>query len=172
LKAEARRLFFALWPSDALRESIQRSNSDAIAASGGRIIPAGNYHVTLAFIGAVAATRVAEIEQLGAAIRAPSFDVAFTAMEFWPRSGVLCLTSSHAPSALLGLAQTLHFRLFGEPPSHPFRPHVTLARDLNIPAAAISIEPISWPVRDFVLCESHSRSGGSQYEVLARWPLL
>ena len=52
-----------------------------------------------------------------------------------------------------------------------FRPHVTLARDLRRGRAIQKIEALRQEVNDFALVESVRDGSGSQYSVLARWPL-
>lgn len=54
----------------------------------------------------------------------------------------------------------------------PFRPHVTLMRDLRNRPPAPAFEPIVWPVREFCLVQSAVGPVGSVYTVLCRWALV
>lgn len=68
-KRVTRRVFFSLWPEDALRGEILRGIGDFVSASGGRAVPAANLHVTLLFLGSVEESRIAEL--CGIALAAP-----------------------------------------------------------------------------------------------------
>jgi 2'-5' RNA ligase len=59
-----------------------------------------------------------------------------------------------------------------EPESRPFRAHLTLARKVHAPVAAVPFQPLLWPVADFALVESITDRSGSVYTPLATWPLL
>src|SRR2546421_394268 len=56
-----RRLFFALWPSEALQSAFTHATRKAVRACGGRPVPAHNLHVTLAFLGSVPERRIPEL---------------------------------------------------------------------------------------------------------------
>jgi 2'-5' RNA ligase len=59
-----RRLFFALWPSDAVRARLAQ---EAQSHAGlGRAIPVRNLHITLVFLGGVQEERVVEVLQAAA----------------------------------------------------------------------------------------------------------
>src|SRR5579883_616458 len=61
--APTRRLFFALWPDEAMREAMVQAIREPVRASGGRPVHAGNLHVTLAFLGAVPERRLTELAE-------------------------------------------------------------------------------------------------------------
>ena len=171
---DRRRLFFSLWPSDACRAQLESATSAIAHASGGRIIPPRNFHVTLLFLGEVLASRIDAVQQLAGAITGvPRFDLRFDRVEAWPGSNVLCLTTSETPSTVIELADQLRYCLRGEQfrwGEQEFRPHVTLVRDLPRLRATESIEPLCWNVNEFVLVESRP-GNGSTYSVIGRWPL-
>lgn len=59
-----------------------------------------------------------------------------------------------------------------------YRPHITLARNLprrnSTMEGAIEeagIESVEWQVNELVLMDSTATRSGSDYRVLARWPL-
>jgi 2'-5' RNA ligase len=182
------RLFFALWPSDALRARIEAATHAAAHESGGRVIPARNLHVTALFLGEVPRARVADVKQAAAAMTAPAFDLTFDRLEAWSRSHVLCLTCSQTPPALDDLVGQLRSQLraqrFRLDDEHLFRAHVTLARDLprlsptqlfaplNGPVSrGIPLPVIDWPVSELVLIESKPGRDGAHYSPMERWPL-
>jgi len=151
-----RRLFFALWPADELRRQIEEATVGPARHSGGHVVPARNFHVTLAFIGDVLPPQVDEVITAGAATSAPRFSMAFDQVE----------------DRLFFTLLEKQIKLKRE----VYRPHVTLVRNLPSLRPLQKIEQIGWPVQEFALIESapaadESRSDESRYTVLARWPL-
>ena len=168
------RLFFALWPTDEFRAEIQTSTQAIAEASGGRLIPPRNYHVTLLFLGDVPVESVAAVQQAAAQLAgSPAFELNFDGIEAWQRK-VLCLTTSTPPAAAIELSARLRSNLGSHLPrhdEHEFRPHVTLARDLPRAQRARKVKALCQKVVDFSLVESVRDASGSHYSVLARWPL-
>ncbi|PZN27436.1 MAG: RNA 2',3'-cyclic phosphodiesterase [Proteobacteria bacterium] len=174
LPTRTRRLFFALWPAPALRRAIEHDTRALARRSGGRIVPARNFHVTLAFLGSVAESRLADLVRAGGAARAPRFELSLDRVQTLPRANVLCLAPSVTPIELRRLVDALRVALEAEGfelERRPFRPHLTLVRRLNRPMPTLPLPPVVWPVEEFVLVESRTAAAGSEYEVLARWPL-
>ena len=189
----SRRLFFALWPSDEFRNDLVSATRAIADDSGGRVIPPENLHVTLLFLGQVPEARFEAVQQAAAACaNAPAFELSFDRAEVWGRANLLCLATSATPPAATALAEKLRHSLRDEvsgTSEHEFRPHVTLARDLQrrpaiapciastsaIPGGrrrAEPMQPLCMKVNDFVLVESRPGPRGSQYAVLIRWPLV
>jgi 2'-5' RNA ligase len=165
------RLFFALWPPHALRAEILKCVHQLPESSAGRAVPVANFHITLAFLGDVRASRVDQALSAGARTLARPFELCLDRIESWPDAKVLCLAPTEVPPALEGrLRLNLLERQFRLKRQH-FRPHVTLARDRPRHRPPASIAPLRWSVDDFVLVRSEPASGGSKYVVLARWPL-
>jgi 2'-5' RNA ligase len=170
-----RRLFLALWPTDELRAQIEARTLAIRRATGGRLIPPQNYHVTLLFLGEVPDERVAAVQEASARLASsPAFELRFDCIEAWGRK-LLCLTSSTPPpDAAIELVARLRADLSSymqRPDEREFRPHITLVRDLPHGRRAEKIEPLWQKAADFVLVESVRDAAGSQYSVLARWPL-
>lgn len=148
--------------------------SSHIATAGGRPVPTRNLHVTVAFLGEVAERRLPDVLACAGRIADPQrFVVQFERVEVWTGPRVLCLTAAVVPPALLQLFERLRANLAADGfglPRETYRPHVTLARHARGPYSAF-IEPVGWPVREFVLAESRRDRAGSEYTVVARWPL-
>jgi RNA 2',3'-cyclic 3'-phosphodiesterase len=170
-----RRLFFALWPTDAVREQLAAA-AESYAALG-RAIAARNLHVTLVFLGAVAAERVAHVLEAAQSTQKLTLDGNFLlhldAVEFWRRSSLICLTAAQVPAELLTIVERLRAGLrergFELRAHETFRPHVTLVRD--VARASAGAASVQWPVDSFALVESKVGQRGSQYTVLDEWPL-
>lgn len=171
-----RRLFFALWPSDEFRAQIVATTQAVVHASGGRIIPPENLHVTLLFLGQVSSAQFAAVQEAaGACANAPAFALSFDRAEVWGRANLLCLTTSSIPAEATALAEKLRHSLREQTlgtSEHEFRPHITLARDLPRRRRPEPMNPLRTKVNDFVLVESRPGPRGSQYSVVARWPLV
>jgi RNA 2',3'-cyclic 3'-phosphodiesterase len=172
-----RRLFFALWPTDAIRA--QLAAAAQAYAELGRAIAARNLHVTVAFLGAVHEERLDHVVEIARATQKLTLDGKFILhldrLEFWRRSSLVALTATRTPPELLkivdGLRAGLRERGFQLQDHDTFRPHVTLVRDVARGPAAAAVTPVQWPVESFALVESQVGQRGSQYSVLDEWSL-
>jgi len=171
----ARRLFFALWPDDATRAAIAERSAAHVRAAGGRAIPPEKLHVTLAFLGSVAESRLPDVRDAAGRVRAAPFEMALLRVTYWRHPRLLCLQPAGVPEALAALVGALRepLRACGfEPDPRPYRAHVTLAREARPPRGLDDeIEPVSWTIRELSLVESLTLSSGAQYERLQTWPL-
>lgn len=164
----ALRLFTALWPGVATRAALATCRDALRWPSRSRPTATPKLHLTLHFIGALPAERLAA---LVAALPAPAggFDLRFGELQLW-RGGLVALMPRSIPDVLVELheAQAAALRSLGLPVDRrQFRPHVTLGRDgprqFDTPPPDIELR---WPVRAHVLvC---SRPDG-RYEVLQRY---
>ena len=171
----SQRLFFALWPDDATRAAIVERSAAHVHAAGGRPIPPEKLHVTLAFLGGVAESHLADVRAAAGRVRATPFEMTLTHVRHWRRTGLLCLQPPQVPTALATLVRTLWMPLgecgFEQDP-RPYRAHVTLARDARPPRGLPNeIEPIRWTIRELSLVESFTDQRGARYERLQTWPL-
>ncbi len=114
-------------------------------------------------------------DELRTAGTAPSsLDVTLDAIDYWPRSQLLCAMASRTPGGAAQLAEALRQSLVAagfSPDLKPFRAHVTLARQVRARPAARGMSPVKWTFDDFALIESRTGPAGSLYSVLERWPL-
>lgn len=172
--ARPHRLFFALWPSDEFRAELETKTLPFVRASGGRLIPARNFHVTLLFLGDIPTERLSSIQQAAAALAgSPAFQLGFDTIESWGRK-LLCLTASAPPSTVIDLAERLRGSLrsqLTQLDERPYSPHITLARDLPRGLRPRTIATLRQKVNEYVLVESVRDASGSHYSVLERWPL-
>lgn len=171
-----RRLFFALWPDDALRTVLapRLAELQPRGHGAGRPQSPAQWHVTLEFLGSVPAAGVSAAEAAAASVRAESFELVFDAIEHWRRPEVLCLVARDLPSPLGSLVSQLRAALAErgfEPERRAYRAHLTLARKVARPVMVPSFEPVRWPAQDFALIESVTDRAGSRYTPLAHWLL-
>jgi 2'-5' RNA ligase len=164
------RLFFALWPDVDAATRLARVAASLDLTSPGRLVDAKNYHVTLAFIGEVAESRLAVLRQVGGSLQAPRCTIALDSLEFWPPSRVVVAAAKETPPGLLGLWTQLH-EATGLPRAQ-LRAHVTLARKVAQPPVVQAMSPILWRATRFSLVRSETGGAQSAYTVVDTWPLL
>ena len=172
---DSRRLFFALWPDARLREQLVERIRPLVATVASRPQRPDQWHVTLEFLGAVSASRVAAVLEAASTVRAPPFQLVLDTVEHWRRPAVLSLTPRESPVGLVTLVAALRLALEArgfEPERRTYRPHLTLARHVAAPPDVAAPEPLVWPANEFVLVESTTGPPGAIYEPLSAWPLL
>jgi len=141
---------------------------------GGRLLPAPNIHLTLAFLGHIAPERLAELKCMAAALTAERFTLMFDHAGYWRQPRIVWAGLVTVPPALEALAAVLDqgLRAHGfRTESRKFIPHVTLLRDARSVPPVTALEPLSWPVRRFVLAHSCPVPGGVRYDIAGSWPL-
>lgn len=182
-----RRLFFALWP-DAVRQTelVRAARAALDAVRGGRRTDPSSLHLTLAFLGEVLEIDLDRVRACASRACAksttapPGLEVTLDALEYWPRSQVLCATESRPSADAAAFAEALKDALRGAglgPDLKPFRAHVTLVRRLPRRGAGRKdmpriLPPVRWTFPDFVLVESRPGPRGSLYSILESWPLF
>ena len=164
------RLFFALWPDvDVTRQLTQLARQLDLAGQSRRIDPK-NYHVTLAFVGEVPASRLAVLRQIGRSLRAPRFTFGCDSIEFWREAKVVVAAARAAPPELLDLCKKLNEAIGLTP--EPLRVHVTLARKVTQAPVPQAMSPVLWRATTFSLIRSDIGGVESAYTVLDTWSLL
>jgi len=169
------RLFFAALPDAATRERIAAAADALPLASGTQWVRWDNYHVTLAFIGEIAAPLVPALLEVGRAQRSPGFSLRFDAYEYWPKPEVVVAAARAIPRALEQLWQRLHRELAAHQwalDPKRLRPHVTLARKVSQAPVLQAMSSFDWPVREFCLMRSDTSGAQSAYTVVDTWSLL
>jgi len=165
------RLFFALWPDEALRLEIRRATRAAVRQAGGRPVPPENYHVTLAFLGHVPEERLEAVK--AAAVPMAPLALVLDRYGYFPGPRVFWLGPAQTPPALREFAQRLNDSLAsaGLPcDRRPFHAHLTLCRKVRAqPRDPPVPEDLRWHALDFVLAASVTDPAGARYRVLARF---
>jgi RNA 2',3'-cyclic 3'-phosphodiesterase len=181
------RLFVALALSVEVRKNLTALLAELRQADPQlRWVSPANLHITLKFIGEVAAEMRPAIEQaLTSFPTPPSFELEFRDIGFFPsdRRPTVVWVGIQAPPALSALAADIDHALAAcgiARDTRPFAPHLTLARfkeaRLSQPLRA-QIEKSQnrsfgrQPAAEFHLIESKLRSTGAEYTTLRSFPL-
>lgn len=174
-ESAARRLFFALWPDEAVRQALWKATRSCVKASGGRPVPRENLHLTLAFLGNVPQGLLPELRAAAARLSLPGFRFVLDSAGYWPRPRVAWVAPSRVPRQLPELVAALWRVLEGLPvqaDTRPYRPHLTVARKVSRPGELALERSVDWPVSEFCLVQSVTDPTGARYELLARYHLL
>lgn len=161
-----RRLFFAFWPDEQLRTTVAAARNRLFPLSG-RPVPVDGLHVTAAFLGPVSETRLGALLALGAVIT--PLTIEFDRLEHWSKARVLVAATTHLPTDVRDVVDRLWQqldRLGFAREARPFRPHVTLARDVRTVRAGLPWRPLRWPSDRLVLVESVTTPDGVVYRPL------
>lgn len=171
------RLFFALWPDDEVRRRIDGAAAaiENAHAPGGRRLRRDRLHLTLQFIGDFAPLPddlVEAARDAASRIECDAFALTLDQAGSFRGSRVWWFGCRECPAQLQALWDALGRALgdAGVPiKAHPqFTPHVTIQRNVRKPLQPVAIDPVEWPVSEFVLIDSRSEAG---YVQLGRWPL-
>lgn len=168
------RVFFALWPDDAVRAALAAAAREAQAHTGGRAIVAEKIHLTLFFVGSIDRARIPRLEALAAPIRSNVFELTLDKIGYWRHNHIVWCGATRCPPALARLAADLRAALGREgfhAEDRPYVPHVTLVRAAARAPRRMSFGPCAWRAREFGLVESEPDTGGTRYAVRAAWPL-
>jgi 2'-5' RNA ligase len=167
-------LFFAAWPAAPIQRALGQLALNLRPGCGGRAIPAGNIHLTLAFLGDVARGELPRLEALAAGVTAPRFELVVDRVEYWRHNRIVWAGVARCPDAILVLVERLTAGLAAQDhrvERRPYVPHITLLREARRAPADAAVPAISWPVARYALVESVARERGRAYVPLREWPL-
>ena len=164
------RLFFALWPDDDVTRWLTQMARQIKLEGRSRRVDPKNYHVTLAFVGEVPASRLAVLQQIGRSLRAAPFTLVCDSTEYWRQSKVVVAVAREGPAGMLDLWARLNDAI--ALPRTELRAHVTLARKVAQAPVLQAMSPLVWQVTSFSLVRSETGRVESAYTVLDTWPLL
>ena len=169
------RVFFALWPDAPARAALSRLAREVAQDTHGKPPRDDNLHLTLAFLGPVAAERIGALDRIGrdAAAGIVPFPLSLERIG-GSGYGIAWLSPDGVPPALAALHAALAAGLAREgfpTERRMFRPHLTLARHCARAAHHGPVQPVRWTVERLSLVESTLAAGGSRYRILVEWPL-
>jgi RNA 2',3'-cyclic 3'-phosphodiesterase len=169
------RVFFALWPDTPARAALVRLSHEVAHHAHGKAPREDNLHVTIAFLGPVAAERLGVLERIGCDVAAGIAPFGLSLERVGGTGyGIAWLSCDGVPPSLASLHAALAAGLAraGFPTEHRmFRPHLTLARHCARAVHRGAVQPVRWTVERLALVESTLAAGGSRYRNLREWPL-
>lgn len=170
----SRRLFFALWPNDDVRQQLVSKLCSLPEDKRAKHVVPQNLHITLSFLGSINKDVETCVRSACAGIKLPGFTLEMDKLIYRHKQGMVWLESAQIPAALLSLAASVESvcRNCGiETEDRPYKAHLTVMRKVRSFSSAVSIEPIIWPVNSFVLVSSQTLPEGAVYQMIERWPL-
>ncbi len=167
------RLFVALWPDEAVRADCARAGKALRVLCGGRPMQAAGLHVTLAFLGEVAASRLPELHTVLDAMPPVRGMLFLDRYGYWA-PGIVWLGPTDVDAALMDWVKSLRtslrrsgFTLDGK----TFKPHLTLLRHASKPAVWPRAQPVIWAFAGASLVVSQAAAGGAGYRICQRFAL-
>lgn len=166
------RWFLAIWPDEGARRALM----DQLAGFGrlpGRPTHPLDWHLTLVFIGELPDQALACVEAAAAFPYAP-IAISLDRIGYFPGSRVLWCGPASTPEPLARLVSGLQTRLKScgiEPDPRPYRPHLTLARQVRAAPDWRLSRSIGWVASELVL--AYGVSGAvPRYRIHRRYPLV
>lgn len=166
------RLFFALWPDEAVREALAGWARRLYQACGGRMTRPQNLHLTLAFLGETEVERLAALKAAAATVAPRAFELVLDVPGYWKHNRIAWAGAAKDPEALQAMVADLRAALVAARfrfDAKPFVSHVTLLRKGDSPPELPRLAPIVWRGTGFTLIRSVTGSTGSDYVVEAEW---
>ncbi len=172
------RLFFAVWLDVDTLTAVEGVQERLLAISAGRPMVPETMHLTLSFVGdideAQSADRLADLVRIGEQIQLPAFLFHINKISCFEKSKVAWAGTKNVPGELIALQSAIDGMVgqagFPRDP-RPFRPHITLIRNLPAPLEMMSTQDIIWPISAFSLVKVNQSGVGLPYEILHVWPL-
>lgn len=172
--SDSKRIFFALWPDEAVRGRLGQLLSKLPEDAGRKHHP-GDLHLTLEFIGKAGAKYYECLRMAATRIEFEPFTFELARFGYFAKAQVVSAEPRPSPP-LTELARSLRNTLRGcghEPDKREYNPHVTLSRKSPPLPWLKPFEPIAWPVDRFCLVESHEPDeNGRRYRVLEEFPAV
>lgn len=173
---ERLRLFLGFRLPDAAAEALAAWEGEQLVAERVKLVPAGNLHVTIAFLGSSPAR---EADSIAGALREAVEGAArpvLTPIRYRETRSVGMLVLDDEEGRATRIAEEAHRRLewlgVYEPEARKWLPHITVARFRERPRLQPTIPDLG-PVTmsDAAVYMSRLRPDGAQYEVLESVPL-
>lgn len=166
------KVFFALWPSPALRRSLRALAMQYQKQHGGRAMRAEDLHLTLLFLGLLDRARIPMLQQMVDAFECSAFSFSLQQIACWRHNRIAYAAPCEEVMPLQCLADNL--RMLADNAGvgfdhRPFTPHVTLLRRMIVAADPQPIKVPAWRVEAFSLVESLADGQGVRYRSLQSW---
>lgn len=171
-KGTTLRLFFALWPSPALRNFMHDEAVACGQAYGGKVMRKDTLHMTLLFLGDVPRACVAELVDSVTALEKAAFTFQLSQRRCWRHNRIVYLGTETKVAELDRLVMQLidvAEKAGVVCDKRGFTPHVTLLRKMERPCESGAVAVPEWQVSGFSLVESVPDLGGVHYRDVHAW---
>jgi RNA 2',3'-cyclic 3'-phosphodiesterase len=168
------KLFFALWPDDAVRLQLATQRLEIARLTGGRPTLPVTLHMTLVFAGNVPESRLVEIKMAASRVKTKPFDYVIDTTGCFAGPKIAWLASDSTPNQLFELQSELQRNVAAadfEVDERTFRPHITIARDVTHIFEPHAVSPTVWHVNQFCLVQAIQTGNTIRYDILDRWVL-
>jgi len=169
------RLFFALWPSDRVRQSIVETFSRLPQQKQGRVVQPQNLHITLHFAGSVTQETRDCMHAAAQTVCVKPFEFRLDHFGYFPRARILWMGCQEVPVEVKQLYDKLAAAIKScgyQQEQRAYAPHITLKRKCLKPDLPQFDFSIPWKVDEFVLVESITHAEGVEYQIVERYSLL
>lgn len=173
-KEKCYRLFFAMWPSNGVRQPIVETLASLSHPVKCRVMQAENLHITLHFIGRVSEPVKECLHAAAQSVNAKAFQLNLDSFGHFRKAKIFWMGCRELPGEALQLHSKLGAALEAcgyQPDKRRYSPHVTLMRKCIIPFPPQYDFSIPWLVDQFVLVESVTHQEGVEYRVIEKYPL-
>jgi 2'-5' RNA ligase len=170
----ALRAFFALLPTEAVRDELFGWAQACCASTEGRLVRRENLHATLAFLGEIDRGRLPELALLAQEVAAERFELLLDRIGYWPHNRIVYAAAASVPAPLASMAAALTLclsRAGFHTEERPYFAHVTLLRAARRAPADVRVASLRWPVDAIALMQSARSAGQLVYRPLGRWTL-
>ena len=171
-RSNTKRLFFALWPDDPVRDQLHRIQR-TLDLSAGRPVHKADLHITLQYLGQTDQDQLECVKAAASRVDGAGFRLEIDSIHHWRRPRVLWAGLAELPGELRRLVRELGEELAGcgfPPEERSYHPHITLARKVRKAGSFRLEKTVSWVAGEFVLVESHCDGRVPRYEPIARFP--
>ena len=168
------RLFFALWPTEEVGQSIVEIFSRLPRQIKGRIIRPQNLHVTIHFVGQVTKPTKDCMHAAAQSVNAEVFQLNLDCFGCFPKAKIFWMGPKNTPVQLTELHKKLGIAIEDcgfNSDTRPLSPHVTLVRKCSKPDISPIEFSVPWRAEAFVLVESITYKEGVNYQVIEKYPL-
>lgn len=158
-----------LRPPPAVRDALDAHRQAWMWPRGSHQPAARRMHMTLHVLGALDEAQIVQVSQALSTVHVPIFDMDLVWSSVWTHNGVAVACAELNP-ALAHLHDSLRHALHLPPPDRPWKPHVTLGRRA-LGAGAALLQPVRWPVHEFLFVRSWLPPHDVRHEELGRYAL-
>jgi 2'-5' RNA ligase len=170
---ERLRLFLALQLPSGVIAALAGWQARELRA--GRVVPPGNLHITLAFLGGRPAGELPAVLRALEESAAEAGPATLEVVRWRETRSVGMLELRDAGGDSVRLAERLHERLAAlavyRPEARPWLPHVTVLRFRERPRLSPPVPELAWMSSDAAAFLSRLHPSGARYEVLKSFPL-